>query len=133
MTFELSEIALQEEATVHLTNPKTGALIYADVAQTQPVQIVVRGTASAAYRRAVDAMLKKAAKRGKREPTSDEIREQSVEFLVALSVRGDNITYKGEELNSPEVFRKLYADDSLSFIRDQINEAIGSVDLFLKD
>lgn len=132
MTFEISNISLQEEATVHLTNPKNDAPLYADAKETQPVQIVIRGTASAAYRKAVDQMMKKSAKRGKRDATPDEIREQSVDFLVALSVRGENITYKGEKLDNPDTFRKLYSDESLGFIKDQINNALGSVELFLK-
>jgi hypothetical protein len=137
MTFELNSLALSEEATVQLRHPVTEVPLFAPVKkgedpESKPVQITVKGSASQAYRRAVDAMMKKAAKRGKREATPDEIREQSVDFLVALSVKIDNMTLDGEEVASAEVFRKLYSDPRYDWIKEQVNAAVGDTGAFLK-
>jgi hypothetical protein len=136
MTFELNTLAIADEGVLHLTHPVTGVPLYAPVkkgedAESKPVQIVLKSTASQSYRRAVDAMMKKAAKRGKREATPEEMREQSVEFLVALSVRADNLTLNGETLDNAEAFRKLYSNDSFGWIKEQVNTFVGSVDGFL--
>lgn len=137
MTFDISTLALSDEATVQLRHPVTDVPLFAPVKkgedpESKPVQITVKGSASQAYRRAVDAMMKKAAKRGKREATPDEIREQSVDFLVALSVKIDNMTFDGEEVASAEAFRKLYSDPRFDWIKEQVNAAVGDTGAFLK-
>jgi hypothetical protein len=137
MTFELSSLALSDETTVQLVHPVTEVPLFAPVKkgedpESKPVQVTVKGTASQAYRRAVDAMMKKAAKRGKREATPEEIREQSVDFLVALSVKIDNLTLDGEAVDNPDAFRKLYSDARFDWVKDQVNSAISSVEGFLK-
>lgn len=137
MTFELNSLALNDQAVVQLRHPITDVPLFAPVGkgedpESKPVQITVFGSASQAYRRAVDNMMKKAAKRGKREATPEEMREQSVEFLTALSVKIDNMVVDGEEVASPEAFRKFYADPRFEWCRTQINEAIGDTASFLK-
>lgn len=137
MTFELNSLALSDETTVQLVHPVTEVPLFAPVkkgedAESKPVQVTVKGTASQAYRKAVDAMMKKAAKRGKREATPEEIREQSVDFLVALSVKIDNLTVDGEAVDSAEAFRKLYSDARFDWVKDQVNAAISDVQGFLK-
>jgi hypothetical protein len=137
MSFELNSLALSDEATVHLHHPVTEVPLYAPVKkgedpESKPVQVTVKGSASQAYRRAVDTMMKKAAKRGKREATPEEMREQSIEFLVALSVKIDNLVLDGEEVASADAFRKLYSDPRYDWIKEQINAAVGDTASFLK-
>lgn len=136
MTFDISTLALSDEATVQLRHPVSDAPLFAPVEkgedpESKPVQVTVKGSASAAYRKAVDAMMKKAAKRGKRDATPEEIREQSVDFLTALSVRIDNLTLDGEPVDNADAFRKLYSDARYEWCRSQINEAIGDTSAFL--
>jgi multidrug efflux pump subunit AcrB len=137
MTFELNSLALSDETTFQLNHPVTEMPLFAPVKkgedpESKPVQVTVKGEASAAYRKAVDAMMKKAAKRGKRDATPDEMREQSVEFLTSLSVRIDNLTLDGEPVDTAEVFRKLYSDAKYDWVKKQVNEAIGDTASFLK-
>lgn len=137
MTFELNSLALSDETTVQLVHPVTEVPLFAPVgknedSESKPVQVTVKGTASQAYRRAVDAMMKKAAKRGKREATPEEIREQSVDFLVALSVKIDNLTLDGAAVDNADAFRKLYSDARFDWVKDQVNAAISDVQGFLK-
>ena len=137
MTFELNSLALSDETTVQLVHPVTEMPLYAPVkkgedSESKPVQVSVKGSASQAYRKAVDAMMKRAAKRGKREATPEEVREQSVDFLVALSVKIDNMTLDGEPVDNAEAFRKLYSDPRYDWVKDQVNTALNSVESFLK-
>jgi hypothetical protein len=137
MTFELNSLALADETTFQLNHPVTEMPLFAPVKkgedpESKPVQVTVKGEASAAYRKAVDAMMKKAAKRGKREATPDEMREQSVEFLTALSVKIDNLVLDGEPVDNPDAFRKLYSNPQYDWLKKQVNEAIGDTSAFLK-
>jgi hypothetical protein len=132
MSFELNQLALEDQAALHLTHPATDMPLYADKEETKPVQIILKGQASQTYARAVDAMMKAAAKRGKREATPAEAREQSVNFLVALSVTAENLTLDGEPVDSQEAFRKLYSDERFGWIKTQVNEFLGKTEAFLK-
>jgi hypothetical protein len=137
MTFELNSLALTEETVVQLEHPATGELLFAPVEkgedpESKPVQVTVKGEASREYQKAVDAMMKKINKRGKREATPDELREQNADFLTALSVRVDNMTLNGEPVDNPEAFRKLYLDPHYDWVKVQVNKAVQSVEHFLK-
>lgn len=138
MTFDLNTLALSTEAeALHLTHPVTELPLYAPVAkgedpESKPVRILLHGTASKQYRKAVDAMLKRNAKRGRREATPDESREASVDFLVALSVSTENLSLDGEEINSPEMFKKLYSDDRFSWVKAQADSFLSATESFLQ-
>lgn len=137
MSFELNTLALEEQTTLHLLHPATQMPLYAKDKkgaedESKPVEIVLKGSASQAYARAVDAMMKKSAKRGNRAATPAEAREQNTEFLVALSVVANNLTLDGENVDNPDVFRKLYSDSRYDWIKEQINNTINSTESFLK-
>lgn len=137
MSFELNQLALSDETTLHLEHPATNVPLYAPVkkgedVESKPVEIVLRGSASVAYARAVDNMMKQSAKRGNRAATPKEARDQNTEFLVALSVTAKNLTLDGEALDSPEAFRKLYSDARYDWIKEQVNKVLASPDAFLK-
>lgn len=138
MSFELSTLALTEEATLHLEHPATGALLYAPVkkgedAESKPVRIIVRGSASQAYAKAVDSMVKHKKKIApNRDLTPDESRTQNVEFLVALSVTAENLTLDGEAVDNKDTFRKLYSDSRYDWIKEQLNTLLASPEHFLK-
>jgi hypothetical protein len=130
--FKIEELALADTTEMQLKHPVTDEVLYADKEETQPVTFTLYGSSSKQYRKAVDALMRKAHQRGKREATPAERREDSRAFLVALSVKIDNMEYKGEPVNTPEAFDALYSDDSLGWILEQVNAAIGSVEGFLK-
>lgn len=137
MSFELNQLAMSDETTLHLEHPATNAPLFAPVKkgedpESKPVEIVLRGSASQAYARAVDTMMKQSAKRGNRAATPKEAREQNTEFLVALSVVAKNLTLDGEPLDNPEAFRKLYSDARYDWIKEQVNKVLASPEAFLK-
>lgn len=138
MSFELNSLAFSEETVLHLEHPVTGAPLYAPVkkgedAESKPVQVTLKGSASQAYMRAVDQMQKNKNRIAKnRELTTEEQRKQNVEFLTALSVAFENLTLDGEPVDSPDAFRKLYSDARYDWIKEQVNNILMKPDAFLK-
>lgn len=121
MTFELNSLALEEQAALHLTHPATGYPLYADAKETKPVEIVLKGQASSAYRKAIDLMLKNDAKRGGKKATPEQARAEGIEFLVAISVEIKNLVLDGQPVADADAFRKLYGDERYGWVKTQIN------------
>ena len=137
MSFELNALAFTEETVLHLEHPATLAPLFAKDKkgaddESKPVQIVLKGSASPVYARAVDLMLKQKAKIKNREMTFKESRDQNIEFLVSLSVVANNLTLDGEVLDNPDAFRKLYSNSSYDWIKEQVNAKLQSAEAFLK-
>lgn len=130
--FNLDSLALKDTVSLQLKHPVTDELLFADAEQTEPVSIVLYGTSSKQYRNAITAMQNRALKRGKKAPTAEEVREESVRLLVACSEKAVNLSYKGAPLETPEAFRELYNDASFSWLKDQVDAALGEVSNFLE-
>lgn len=129
MTFSLDSLALKDTTTLQLRNPATDELLFdgEDV-----VGIELYGSASKQYRNAITAMQNRALRRGnKQKATAEDLREESVKLLVACSARGVNLEYNGGPLDSADAFRELYSDPKFSWIKDQVDEAVGDVSRFL--
>lgn len=130
--FNLSTLALKDSVTLHLRHPATEELLYADAEQTKPVEIVLHGPASKPYRTAINAMQNRQLKRKGKQATAEGMREEGVELLVACSQRANNLGIDGEPLDNPEAFRKLYSKDEYSWVKTQVDEALGDVGNFIK-
>lgn len=128
LDFDFNMLALEETADLHLDHPKDdGTKLYAPVAKgepedSRPVTLTVYGPASNQFRKAMDLMHKKNAKRGNRQPTPDESREQSVEFLTTISVKFSNIKFDGEVVDNAEAFRKLYGNPKWEWVTKQVTQ-----------
>ncbi len=131
MAFDISSIALQDTAEMQLVHPVTGDVLF-DGTEDKPVTFTLAGVSSQKYRKAVDAMLRSQNKRGKREASPDERRDESNTFLAALSIKVENMEYDGEPVSTLESFKALYADESLGWIKAQVNDFLGSTEAFLK-
>jgi hypothetical protein len=130
MAFNYKTKVYEETATLNLVDPETGVELEVE---NKPVSITMYGQASAKHRKAVDALMTKANKRGKRESTLEEKRQESLDFLVALSVSTSNFVDEDEQpISTPEQFKTLYADESVAWIRDQVQEFIGNPLSFMK-
>lgn len=130
--FNLDTLALKDTVELQLKHPVTEELLFADAEQTKPVSIVLFGTSSKQYRNAVTAMQNRALKRGKKTPTAEEMREESVRLLVACSEKAVNLSYKGAPLDNAEAFRELYNDPSYSWLKEQVDAGLGDVSNFLE-
>lgn len=135
MTFNIKSLAISEQSFVHLKNPATGEELFADTEQTKPVGINVYSTGSKQYRSAINAMQNRALKRNADKKakalTATEMREESVDLLASISISAENFDYEGMPLETKESFRSLYMDDSLSWIKTQVDEYIGDVGNFI--
>ncbi len=130
-SFDLSALAIQESTVVHLTHPATDEKLYADEARTQPVTVTVASTSSRAYRQAVNAMNNRTLKRGNKKPSAETQKEEGIELLTACCISSENLVLNGESVDSSADFRALLSNDSYSWIKAQIDEALGNVELFI--
>lgn len=135
---DISSLSIQESTVVQLTHPANGELLYVDKNDKlttektdKPVTITVLSTASRAYRRAVTAMQNRTLKRGAKKVTAEMQKEEGVELLVAVCETSDNLEYKGSPVKDEADFRALLSDDKMSWIKTQVDEALGNVELFI--
>lgn len=131
MTFSLDSLALKETTEFQLRHPVTDEPLWADKEQTKPVAISLYGTSSKQYRNAITAMQNRQLRRGKKAVTAEALKDESVSLLVACSDAGVNLTYDNAPLNSADAFRALYSDPKFSWIKDQVDNALGDPSNFL--
>lgn len=130
--FNLDTLALKDTVELQLKHPVSDEPLFADAKQEQPVTIILYGTSSKQYRNAVTAMQNRALRRGKKQATVEEMREESIKLLVACTEKAVNLSYKGAPLDNAEAFRELYSDASFSWLKDQVDTALGDVSNFLE-
>lgn len=139
LDFDFNDLALSETAELHLDHPKDdGTKLYAPVAKGQPedsrpVTLTVYGSASDQYRKAMAVMHKKNAKRGNRKATVEESQQESVDFMVAVSVKFENIKFDGEVVDNAEAFRKLYSNPKWDWLTKQVTQFVFTDANFLTD
>jgi hypothetical protein len=129
--FDAKSLSIKESTVIHLTHPATGEKLYADDKNKEPVTVTVASTSSRDYRVAVNAMHNRAIKRGNKKLTAEQQKEESIELLVACCLDSENLSVGGEPVKTDAAFRELLADDHLSWIKQQIDEALGTVELFI--
>lgn len=131
--FDLSTLATKDTTELHLRHPVTEELLYADEAKKKPVTITLYGSSSKQYRNAVNAMQNRQLKRGKKQLTAEQMREEGIALLVACSDKATNLELrKGVPVDSDAAFRELYSDDKFGWLKDQVDEAVGTVANFLE-
>lgn len=129
--FSLDSLALKDTTELQLRHPVTEELLWADNEQTKPVAIALFGTSSKQYRNAITAMQNRQLRRGKQKVSAETLKEESISLLVACSDRGVNLTYKKADLDNEEAFRALYSDPAYSWLKDQVDAALGDPSNFL--
>jgi hypothetical protein len=134
--FDVKSLAIKESTVLHLKNPFTDAPLFVndkgelDELGKNPVTVTVASTGSRQYRVAVNAMINRGIKRGNKKLTAEEQKAEGIELLVACCLDSENLSYDGEPVKSDAQFRAMLADDSISFIKQQIDEALGTIELF---
>lgn len=128
--FNLDNLALKDTTELTLRHPVTDESL-AD-SDGNAVGIILYGTSSKQYRNAITAMQNRALKRGKKQASAELLREESVKLLVACSEKGVNLAYKGKPVDTPEAFEALYSDPAYSWLKDQVDTALGDVSAFLE-
>ena len=134
--FDVKALAIKESTVLSLVNPFTGATLFVNDAGelddlgTNPVTVTVASTGSRQYRLAVNAMINRGIKRGTKKLTAEEQKQEGIELLVACCLDSENLSYDGEPVKSDAQFRAMLGDDTISFIKQQIDEALGTIELF---
>jgi len=134
--FDVKSLAIKESTVLHLKNPFTQEELYVndkgelDPKGKNPVTVTVASQGSREYRLALNAMINRENKRGKKVKSAEELRAENIELLVAICLDSDNLSYDGEPVKTDAQFRALLSDDSLGFIKTQIDETLGDISLF---
>lgn len=126
--FSLDSLALKDTTELQLRHPVTEDLLFDG---EKPVGIELYGTASKQYRNAITAMQNRQLRRGKQKASAELLKEESISLLVACSARGINLEYDGKPLDNEDAFRSLYSDPRFSWVKEQVDEALGDVSRFL--
>ncbi len=139
MSFNIkaANLSLQETTIVHLENPSDGSLLYADEAETQPLTIEVYGRTSKVFRNWAAAENRKSAlaeRTGRKEKTKtpEEMQESVAEMYATLTKKVSNFDMNGVVLDNHEAYKALYNDLSLSWITEQVANAMGQTESFLQ-
>ena len=129
--FDINSLAIQDSTVLHLTHPASGDKLFADKAEKQAITVTLASTSSRAYRSAVNAMHNRTIKRGSKKLTAEQQKEEGVELLVACCISSDNLVFNGSAVKSEAEFRTLLTDDKMSWVKHQIDEALGNVENFI--
>lgn len=129
--FDIDTLAIQDSTVVTLTHPVSGETLYVDKDNKEAITITVASTSSRAYRTAVNAMNNRSLKRGNKKATAQEQREEGIALLTACCVTSENLKYKGSLVKDEADFRALLSDDKFSWIKNQVDEALGNVENFI--
>lgn len=135
--FDITTIAVAATTTFQLRDA-AGNLLFtaaADNEAAQPVNVTVYGPGSAQYADATAKrnrrQLERLRKKGRVEITADETTKEVSEFLAAITVSFDNLSYPpAGGATGYELFKAVYADRRLGFIADQVQEKIGDWENF---
>lgn len=121
--FDISSLAVNETTTIELEDPNGEPLISSE---GDPLSITVYGPGSKQFQKATSvrnrAILDYVKKGGKKMKDGEQ-RELDAEFLASCTASFNGFGYKG--LTGYEMFKAAYADNSIGFISEQVNKAIG--------
>ena len=132
MSFDISKLAVEDTATLHLKGPD-GELLYADADRKKPLQIVLYGPGSDAYGLVESRQSARALKRmqdsdGKLTVAPHEERaKEAAEDLAAITAGFENISYgadPAQKLEGQKLFIAVYADPKLGFIAKQARQFV---------
>lgn len=132
---DINNLALSSDTSfLHLKHPLTDEPLVDgkdEDGKDKKVGIHLYGSASKQYRDAIRAMQNRQIKRGNKKATAAEITEEGVTLLVAVSDTADNLVVDGQKIGSPGSFRDLYENPKFSWLREQVDAAVGDISNFL--
>lgn len=130
--FNIASLSLKDSGVIHLRHPVTDEQLYVDEAKTKPIEIVVYSSASKQYRDYITAMQNRHLKRDKKKITAEVMQEENIELITTCSIKANNFKYNSLELTTPDAFRTMYRDASLSWVKDQVEAFLGDTASFLE-
>lgn len=131
MAFNINAKKINDTAKLHLRDPETDTALYADDAEKQPLEILIAGKASKAYRNAVSELSRKAAGRNGK-ATFEQNVEANNKLLASVCQEAFNFDLgDGVPINTTEKFLELLSNPSLYWIKDQISAFLEENSSFL--
>ncbi len=129
--FDITSVSAAETGTLELLRPD-GSPLYDGERNRCSITLYGPGTsqyqaaAAARQNRALDKMRRK----GKLDQSAEEKLAEEARFLTAITVSFNNFTYPGADGNGQALFRAVYEDPKLGFIKDQAAEFAGDWENF---
>lgn len=122
---DIKKFAVEETGILHLRGADDEPLMGED---GKPMTITLYGPGSKQHARAQSAqqnrLVDKLKRKGKTDQTAEQRAREQAEFLAACTKEfSSNIEYDG--LTGDELFRAVYADESIGFIADQAAKHLG--------
>ena len=133
MAFNLNKApTFKDTYVLQLKDAITDELLFEDDKQQVPVTITLYGKSSKQYRNAVNGMQnRELRRRAKKDVASaEQMQKESTDLLVACSATS-TLELDGELVDNKAAFEKLYTNTELSWIRDQVDAALGDDANFL--
>lgn len=130
---DISSLALQTTGVLHLVDPSTKEPLYENGVDTpaNAVTVTLASKSSKEYRTAVNAMQQRTMRRGKKDASPQELREEGIELLASVCLDSQNLEYQGIPLKTKVQFRAFLSDPAMDEFKLQIDEALGNVDNFM--
>lgn len=120
--FDITKHRAASTAAIELVNGEGSPLVDED---GNVLSITVHGPGSKIWQQAdAEVRRRKIARveknRGKLTATLDGERDDEIDFLTRVTISLDGWTYPGEYTQNADMFRALYSDDELGFVRDHV-------------
>jgi len=130
--FDLSNLNTTDSgdtgAKLHLRHPGTDELLYADDAETKPVEIKLCGSDSKRFRK-INAQLVRRMQ-GKKKQTNDDVENGVTEQLVGVTLGWQNLIMNGQEqVFDQETATNIY--NEYRWIREQVAAFVADRSNFL--
>lgn len=134
MSFNILSQNLQQQdtATIQLRNPATDEPLFADEAETKPLEIVLYGKSSKVHRAWLTAALRRSEidQKSKKKKTADELLAENAKFFATMTKEIRNFDLDGRALDNKEAFEALFSDTRLLWVGEQVAEALGDSESF---
>lgn len=127
MAFDISSLKFKDTAEVVILHPLTEQELVDD--KGEKVIVTVYGKASKEFRNAASALSNRTLSKSKQ--TEEQARAAIITFLTACTVGVSGLEVNGQPIKTKDEIRELYEDESLSWLREQVNVAIGDESNFL--
>jgi hypothetical protein len=130
---DLSSLHLRDTTELHLLHPVTGEKLFADAEKKKPVIASIYGSSSKQYQTYMLAMQNRHLQAGKKVTKAELLKEEGIELLVTCSISISNMELsKGVLIDNADAFRKVYSDAGYSWLKEQVDSAIGEASNFLE-
>lgn len=139
MGLNIKAHAVAETGKLHLKDAE-GTLLYADgpLGEDQKptklaVEVVLFGPGSGEHSNALakrQAAMMERLRKGKKQPSGDESRQETATFLAAITERFENLEY--DNLAGRDLAVAVYSDRTIGYIADQVAEFVGDWENFSK-